>query len=66
MVHPNLNPPGRTQGKVAGLQSTTPSKKIPNVKNTCFVDTMLSNIRRDLPYSRHQLLKSADDYNFEK
>jgi hypothetical protein len=62
MVHAYLNLPGRTQGKVAGLQPPPPPRpKNPNVKDTCFVEIMLSNIRRDLPYSRHQPLKSADD-----
>jgi hypothetical protein len=64
MVHTYFNSPGRTQGKAAALQPTTPSpppKKNPNVKDTCFLDTILSNNRRDLPFSRHQPLKSADD-----
>jgi hypothetical protein len=30
-------------------------------KNKDFVDMMISNIVRDLPFSRNQALKSADD-----
>jgi hypothetical protein len=54
-----------------GCRAATPPppQKSPNVKDKCYIDTMLSNLRRDLPFSRHQQLKSANDlvhYNFEK
>jgi hypothetical protein len=32
-----------------------------NLKNTDFVDIMVSNVLRNLPFSRNQPLKSADD-----
>jgi hypothetical protein len=32
-----------------------------NLKNTDFVDILLSKVLRDLPFSRNQPLKSPDD-----
>jgi hypothetical protein len=32
-----------------------------NLKNTYFVETMITNVLRDLPFSGNQPLKSADD-----
>jgi hypothetical protein len=34
----------------------------PKFKTTDFVDIMISKVLHDLPFSRNQLLKSADDY----
>jgi hypothetical protein len=48
-------------GAAAGLQ---PPPKIPqnqNLKNTYFVDIMISKVLCDLLFSRNQTLKSADD-----
>jgi hypothetical protein len=51
---------GRTQGAgAAGLQpSQIPQNR--NLKSADFVD-MISSLLRDLPFSRNQPLKSADD-----
>jgi hypothetical protein len=45
-----------------GCQAAAPPPhKPPNLKNTYFVDIMISKVLRDLPFSRNQPLKSADD-----
>jgi hypothetical protein len=51
-------------GGAAGLQ---PPKTSENryLKNTDFVDIMISKLSRDLPFSRKQPLKSADDSTLE-
>ena len=46
-------------GGVCNLQSL--STKYWNLKNTVFVDMMLSNVLHDLPFSQTQPLKMADD-----
>jgi hypothetical protein len=43
-----------------GLRSAA-SPKLNIKKNTDFVDMMISNVLRNLPYSQNQPLKSADD-----
>jgi hypothetical protein len=43
----------------AGLQHPKPQKL--NLKNTDFVDIMISTLLRYFPYSRNQPLKLADD-----
>jgi hypothetical protein len=48
---------GRTQG---GLQSPKPPKTKLK-KKTDIVDTTISNVLRDFPFSQNQPLKSADD-----
>jgi hypothetical protein len=51
---------GRTQWGAAGLQPPqTPQNRN---KNTHFVDITISNVICDLPFSRNQPLKSADDW----
>jgi hypothetical protein len=50
--------PGR---EAAGLQPPLPNPQNRNVKNTYLVDIMISEVLRDLPFSRNQTLKSADD-----
>ena len=45
------------RGGFAALQDTSWNRK----KNTYFVDTIISNVLHDLPLSRNQPLKSADD-----
>jgi hypothetical protein len=51
---------GRTQGGAAGLQHPqTPQNR--NLKNTDFVDIVISKVLRDFPFSRNQPLKSADE-----
>jgi hypothetical protein len=51
---------GPTQGGLPGCSAPqTPEDQ--NLKNTDFVDFMISKILRDFPISRNQPLKSADD-----
>jgi hypothetical protein len=52
---------GHTQGGGAvGLHSSqTPQNR--NLKDTYFVDIVISKVIRDLPFSRNQPLKLADD-----
>jgi hypothetical protein len=38
-----------------------PNPKNRNLKNTDFVDIMMSNILHDLPFSQNQPVKSADN-----
>jgi hypothetical protein len=45
----------------AGLQPPTKPLQNRNLKNTYFVDIMISKVLRDLHFSRNQTLKSADD-----
>jgi hypothetical protein len=47
-----------------GLPSCSPPPPQMEIKtkNTDFVDTIISNVLRDLPFSRNQPLKSADDW----
>jgi hypothetical protein len=48
-------------GGVTGLQpSLNPPK--PKFKKTYFVGVMISNVLRDVPFSRNQPLKSAGDW----
>jgi len=47
----------RTESGPAGLQP----RLIQNEENTGFVDTVISNVLRDLPVSRKQQLNSAGD-----
>jgi hypothetical protein len=42
----------------AGAAAPPPN---PNLKDTDFVDIMMSKVLRDFPFSRNQPLKSADD-----
>jgi hypothetical protein len=47
-----------------GLPGCSPPPQIPqnpSLKNTDFVDSMIPNVLHDLPFSRNQPLKSADD-----
>jgi hypothetical protein len=51
-------------GRTAGLQPPKPVPPPPKAeikKNTDFVYIMISKVLRDLPFSRNQPLKSADD-----
>jgi hypothetical protein len=51
---------GHTQGGgVPGFSPQTPENQ--NLKNTDLVDIMISNVLRDLLFSRNQPLKSTDD-----
>ena len=43
-----------------GLQPPTQIEEL--IKKTDFVDTMISIVLRDLPFSQSQPLKTADDY----
>jgi hypothetical protein len=52
-AHPN-------EGGAAGLQPPQ-TPQIRNFKNTDFVYITISIVLRDLPFSRNQPLKSADD-----
>jgi hypothetical protein len=44
-----------------GLQPPPHTPQNRNLKNTDFVDIMISKVLRDLPFSRNQTMKSADD-----
>jgi hypothetical protein len=47
---------------VGGCRAAAPQKPQNwNLKYTDFVDTMISRVLRDFPFSRNQPLKSADD-----
>jgi hypothetical protein len=53
-------------GVAAGLRSPPPGKPPPpkkkrKLKKKHFVDTMISEVLPDLPFSRNQPLKSTDD-----
>jgi hypothetical protein len=51
---------GASKAEAAGLQPPkTPQNR--NLKNTDFVDIIVSKVLRGLPSSRNQPLKSADD-----
>jgi hypothetical protein len=53
---------GRARAQGGSSRATvaqTPQNR--NFKNTDFVDTIVSKVLRDLPFSRNQPLKSADD-----
>jgi hypothetical protein len=46
----------------AGLQTAqTPPPQNENLKNTDFVDIMISKVSHGLPFSQNQPLKSAND-----
>jgi hypothetical protein len=45
-----------------GLQPPPPSPDKRNLKNTDFVDTVISKVLYDLHFSLNQPRKSADDY----
>jgi hypothetical protein len=53
---------GRTQGG-GGCRIAAPSQTPQNInlKNTDFVELMISKVLHDLPFSRNLPLKSADD-----
>jgi hypothetical protein len=57
--HPAFRPSGAHPrgGGATGLQPFQNQ----NLKNTHFVDIMISKVLRDLPFSRNQPLKSADE-----
>jgi hypothetical protein len=44
-----------------GAAAPPQTPKNQNLKNTIFVDIIISKVLRDLPVSRNQPLKSADD-----
>jgi hypothetical protein len=46
----------------AGLQPVPNPQKLKLKKKTDFVDIMISEVLRDLPFCRNQPLKSADDW----
>jgi len=50
---------GGMGGRAAGLQPPKRNLK----KQRFFLDTMISNVLRDLHYSLNQLLKSSDDWH---
>jgi hypothetical protein len=53
---------GTAKGRGGGLPGYSPqNSQNRNFKNTDFVDIMISKVLRDLPFSRNQPLKSADD-----
>jgi hypothetical protein len=52
---------GRTQGE-GSCRAAAPKNQ--NLKNTDFVAIMISKVLRDLPFSRHQPLKWADELEF--
>jgi hypothetical protein len=53
---------GRAQGGAAAWPAHPQSR---DLKNRDFVDIMISEASRDLPFSRNQPLKSADDSTLE-
>jgi hypothetical protein len=64
---PGAHPRGGVGG-AAGLQppqaAAPPPHQTPrnrNLKNKYFIDIMIPKVLRDLPFSRNQPLKSADD-----
>jgi hypothetical protein len=66
--HAPPTPPAGPPGGGGGLQPDsppTPSPKNRNLKNTDFVDIMISKVLRDFSFSRNQPLKSADDSTLE-
>jgi hypothetical protein len=52
---------GRTQGGCRAAASAPNPTKPKLKKNIDFVDIAISNVLRDLPFSRNQPLKSVDD-----
>jgi hypothetical protein len=44
-----------------GFRAAVPTPKLKKKKKTDFVDTVTSDILRDLPFSRNQQLKLPDD-----
>jgi hypothetical protein len=55
----NVSDRGAPKGGLPGYSPQTPQNW--NLKNTDFVNTMVSRVLRDLPCSQIQPLKSADD-----
>jgi hypothetical protein len=55
---------GRTQRRVAGPLPSPQNPQNRNLKNTDFVDIVMSKVLRDSPFSRNQPVKSADDLYF--
>jgi hypothetical protein len=54
----------RAHTRGGGCRAAGPPPQIPenlNLKNTDFVDVVISKVLRDLPFRRRQPLKSADD-----
>jgi hypothetical protein len=47
-------------GWLPGYSPPSKPQKV-NLKNTDFVETLVSDVSRDLPFSRNLPLKSADD-----
>ena len=56
---PSASNRGRDKGVAAAAQQAPYQIQI--FRNTDLVDMMISKFLRDLPFSRHQPLKSADD-----
>jgi hypothetical protein len=56
---PSARKKGRDKGVAAAAQQ--PPRQIEIFKNTNLVDTMISNVLRDLPFSQNQPLKSTDE-----
>jgi hypothetical protein len=56
---PRAHPRGWGGGPLPDCSTQDPKPKF--IKNMDFVDTIMSNVWRDLPSSRNQPLKSADD-----
>jgi hypothetical protein len=53
----------QAEGKGSCWAAATPPPPILNEKkNADFIDTTLSNVLRDLPFSRNQPQKSSDDW----
>jgi hypothetical protein len=57
----NCKTGAQPRGGTAGLQPPPPNPQNRNLKNTRFVDIVISEVLRDFPFSRNQPLNSADD-----
>jgi hypothetical protein len=65
LIYSILRSRGASKVGTAGLQPThtpPPPHTKTKFRNTDFVDTLILNVLRDLPFGRNNPLKSSDDY----
>jgi hypothetical protein len=62
IVYDVMSVRGAYKGRGGGVYRAATDSKSRNLKKADFVDTRILSILHNLPFSRNQPLKSADDY----